>query len=349
MSPLVPGAPFPDSFLRSKFSYKTYTYKTNPEVSLDLYLPPSTSSKGPYKTLILFHGGGLICGGRHNMIPGDVAERLLHKDWAIISASYRLLPQATSLDILQDLKDLSTWLSTQGSALGLDTARLAVGGESAGGYVALLAAKAIGAKAVLDLFGMIDLRDPWYSGKKATPPVIGGTPTAGLSEEQFVDVFAEEVKSDDPAIPGPTGRLGLVFWALKEGMSTLPPPPRVVGLELTSAANLEGVMLDLIFGRFPRQSVPADSVVPNVPAEERELLPLEFVDATFPPLFAVHGNLDSFVPLKDSLQLAERLKALGVEAELAVIKGGEHGVFPQDGQAEAAWDRAAEFLDRVVV
>jgi dipeptidyl aminopeptidase/acylaminoacyl peptidase len=109
----------------------------------------------------------------------------------------------------------------------------------------------------------------------------------------------------------------------------------------------KGLVIDMLFGRHPRQS--GKSIVPNDPEAERQFIPLEFVDATFPPVFAVHSDQDSFVPVQDSAKLVDRLKAVGVEAELVLIKGGEHGIFPEDGQTEAAWERAAEFLERLVV
>jgi hypothetical protein len=90
--------------------------------------------------------------------------------------------------------------------------------------VALLAAEILGAKAVLDLFGMVDLRADWYAGPKKHPPVIVGVPTTGFAEAQFDAVFAEDVQTEVPPVLLPGSRFAFVFWAFRDGALSLPTP-----------------------------------------------------------------------------------------------------------------------------
>jgi dipeptidyl aminopeptidase/acylaminoacyl peptidase len=44
-----------------------------------------------------------------------------------------------------------------------------------------------------------------------------------------------------------------------------------------------------------------------------------------PPFLILHGDADPLVPLAQSELLVTALKKAGVEVELVVIKGGDHG------------------------
>ena len=70
-----------------------------------------------------------------------------HNKWVFISANYRLLIPITAHDIVDDVNNLFTFirsdLSTQDLGehkIRIDSDRIAVGGESFGGYCAKLAA-----------------------------------------------------------------------------------------------------------------------------------------------------------------------------------------------------------------
>jgi hypothetical protein len=123
--------------------------------------------------LVHFHGGGLYMGT--NLDPRFTAQWFcLHpellalcmpsqpetnaprrplklteaKSAIIVSPTYRLMPEATGLDMLDDLKDFWEWVhkslpkyvANKWPHLTLDVDRTAVTGESAGGYLALQSA-----------------------------------------------------------------------------------------------------------------------------------------------------------------------------------------------------------------
>jgi acetyl esterase/lipase len=72
--------------------------------------------------------------------------------------------------------------------------------------------------------------------------------------------------------------------------------------------------------------------------------PLAWVNPDSAPVLAIHGTRDRNVPYEQSLILMERLKSVGVEAELETIAEGGHGFKGAD--EERAWARTLDFLNR---
>ncbi|KAH8593127.1 Alpha/Beta hydrolase protein [Bisporella sp. PMI_857] len=102
-------------------------------------------------------------------------------DAVIVSPEYRLLPEASGADILDDLAHFWDWVHKflpsvlserwPGHSLNLD--RIAVAGESAGGYLALQSASifsAAGIKLVMAQYCALDIENPAYNPAPITPP-----------------------------------------------------------------------------------------------------------------------------------------------------------------------------------
>lgn len=93
----------------------------------------------PRGTLLYLHGGGFTIGGleTHDSLCRQIA---LHADAAVVSLDYRLAPEHRFPAAVDDTWAALRWLAANGAAHGLDTDRLAVGGDSAGGTLATVAA-----------------------------------------------------------------------------------------------------------------------------------------------------------------------------------------------------------------
>ncbi|KAI5479937.1 hypothetical protein MNV49_002227 [Pseudohyphozyma bogoriensis] len=122
----------------------TFVYKTvgNVEIKADVFLPP-TPSASPLPILLWYHGGGCLMSSRVGIAP-HLRRSAAKYNFCVVSADYRLAPQVSLVDIVEDVVDAATWCRTKLSGLvgeyKLDTERLIVSGGSAGGYLALLAA-----------------------------------------------------------------------------------------------------------------------------------------------------------------------------------------------------------------
>ena len=104
-----------------------YTQSRIAAQSLDLYLP----DRDVFPVLVYFHGGGLVRGDKAGAI---FYEELQKKGIAVISANYRMYPEAAYPDFLKDAATVVAWAYKHMEEYGTVT-DLFVGGSSAGGYI----------------------------------------------------------------------------------------------------------------------------------------------------------------------------------------------------------------------
>jgi acetyl esterase/lipase len=112
-----------------------------PDLSLLIIRP--TTVAAPAACLYFIHGGGMIIGTNRS---GGLVTMLGHAaelGFAIVSVEYRLAPETPDPGPVEDCYAGLTWTADHAAELGIDPARLIVGGVSAGGGlsagVALLA------------------------------------------------------------------------------------------------------------------------------------------------------------------------------------------------------------------
>lgn len=82
--------------------------------------------------LLYLHGGGFVIGGIETC-ESMCRQIALQSGAAVVALDYRLAPEHKYPAGLQDAWAALAWLAQQGASLGLDTRRLAVSGDSAGG------------------------------------------------------------------------------------------------------------------------------------------------------------------------------------------------------------------------
>jgi acetyl esterase len=89
--------------------------------------------------LLYFHGGGFTIGNleTHDSLCRQLA---LRSGAAVVALDYRLAPEHRFPVAVNDTWAAMSWLADQGHTLGLDGNRMAVGGDSAGGTLAAVAA-----------------------------------------------------------------------------------------------------------------------------------------------------------------------------------------------------------------
>lgn len=99
-----------------------------------LYTPTDLGS-GPAPLLVFFHGGGFMYGGldSHDASCRVLAERGRVR---VLAVDYRLAPEHPFPAAHDDALAAYRWVVENAASLGADPARLAVGGDSAGGTLA---------------------------------------------------------------------------------------------------------------------------------------------------------------------------------------------------------------------
>ena len=105
------------------------------EIDARLYARDVPAGKSHLPALLYFHGGGYCVGSldSHESLCRAIAALT---PCCVLSVAYRLAPEHPFPSAVHDSQDAYEWLLTNGTALGIDTKRLAVGGDSAGGTLA---------------------------------------------------------------------------------------------------------------------------------------------------------------------------------------------------------------------
>lgn len=109
-----------------------------PDIALVCARPAGTS--GPLPLLYYLHGGGMIMGNAWSVLPQVLREWALPLELAVVSAEYRLAPQARYPGPVEDCYAGLVWVAAHAARLGIDADRIVIGGKSAGaGLAAALA------------------------------------------------------------------------------------------------------------------------------------------------------------------------------------------------------------------
>jgi acetyl esterase/lipase len=102
------------------------------ELPLRLYRP---AGEGPLPTLLYFFGGGWVLGTIDT--ADGVSRSLANSSGALVAvAGYRLAPEHPFPAAIDDCYAALGWVAGHAAEIGADPARLAVGGDSAGGNLA---------------------------------------------------------------------------------------------------------------------------------------------------------------------------------------------------------------------
>jgi acetyl esterase len=95
---------------------------------------------GPHPLLVFYHGGGFVIG---DLDTHDSPCRFLcrHAGVHVLSIDYRLAPEHPFPAAVEDARAAFAWAAAHATELGADPARVAVGGDSAGGNMAAVTAQ----------------------------------------------------------------------------------------------------------------------------------------------------------------------------------------------------------------
>jgi acetyl esterase/lipase len=105
------------------------------EIPIRVYSPVAAGAE-PMPTMVFFHGGGWVIG---NLDTHDGLCRILANEsrCRIVAVDYRLSPEHKFPAAVEDAFAAVVWIEANASNIGVDANRLAVGGDSAGGALAI--------------------------------------------------------------------------------------------------------------------------------------------------------------------------------------------------------------------
>ena len=167
--------------------YEGITYAVAPgyrPLQLDVWVPASRSAP---PLVVWIHGGGWMFGDRRylpeTLRPNQLFEELVAAGLAVATIDYRHALEAHFPAQLHDAKAAIRYLRAHADVLGIDTTKIGVWGESAGGHLAALVgltgqhAALEGAIGVLHQSSAVDAVVNWYGvADLALQPREGRTP-----------------------------------------------------------------------------------------------------------------------------------------------------------------------------
>ena len=172
------AVPVKDSLPVGVAAFRDLVYTHLPETPFgprDLHLDVFRSEKeGKLPALILVHGGGWRAGDRSMQIP--LAQMIASRGFVTVTVEYQLSLEAKFPAAVHNIKAAIRWMRANAETYGIDPDRIAIGGASAGGQLAMLVGMTPGVErfegtmgnegfssavqAVIDIDGVVDFMAP---------------------------------------------------------------------------------------------------------------------------------------------------------------------------------------------
>ena len=237
-------------------------------VTADVVVPKGA---GPHPVLVYLHGGGWVCGSPKT--HKKLGHRFAEAGYLVFNVDYRLAPEHPFPTPFEDCLAAVRFAHREAARFGGDPARLAIGGDSAGGNLsaavaAALAGDAARPKAALLIYGVFDFG--MFSDGSLAP---AGDPKAAQIGRDMVEMMVGaylgrtrgEALLRDP-------RVSPLFAAAK-----LPPSHVVVG-----SADPLAVQAEVLVKALAQAGVPHEHFVdPDMPHGYAQM---EFLPAARPAI-----------------------------------------------------------------
>ncbi|KAK4155641.1 Alpha/Beta hydrolase protein [Chaetomidium leptoderma] len=248
--------------------------------------------------LVFWHGGGFVVGDRlyEPWWPDWILEFALSQRAMIVAPDYRLLPEACGADILQDMDAFWTWFlgtlpgmaASESWRVRPDVDHIVCAGHSAGASIAAHSALErpdAGIKALVSFYGAL-FDSPDF--KIARPRMIAGSwPPPPREAEAKIRSYIRRTKGTVRTDGDPAEMWELFTSILQQGRL-----PRIYNQRPDPRLN--------ILGRIEAKK-------------------------SLPPIWLVHGQNDSVVPVACSTEFIKRLEAILPDAPSVLsVLPGEH-------------------------
>lgn len=127
------------------------------DIGVDFY----EASMSPSPLLLMIHGGGFVFGSRRDISKNKI-DFFLSQGIHVATIDYRLSPESTFTEILEDVADAVDWLKNHVEQTGVSVTRFFVMGYSAGGFLAYhIGTNKQKPDGIIGMYGYADLSEPW--------------------------------------------------------------------------------------------------------------------------------------------------------------------------------------------
>lgn len=166
------------------------TLKDTPYGNRNLYLDIFRPEKpGRYPVLMMIHGGGWRSGSKEMEHP--IAQFVASHGYVTIPVEYRMVLESKYPNAVYDIKAAVRWIKANADKYFIDTTKIAIEGNSAGGQLATLVGMTNGVRlfegnegvtttssnvhAVVDIDGVVDFMAPRSLNLPTYPDWLGGS------------------------------------------------------------------------------------------------------------------------------------------------------------------------------
>lgn len=291
------------------FQKTTVIYKMagDTRIEADVYRAKDETKR---PVVVWIHGGALVVGSRTS-VPEHLRNACQREGFALVSLDYRLAPEVKLPAIVEDIDDAFVWLRDQGATqFHIDATRCVVAGDSAGGYLTLVAGTRLkpppqGLVAYYPFTDLLDIDTPAFiDWQRKSFPLV-------RKEEAYQAVGEKVLTNTIGGSPTHNARNSFMPYVTQNGLWT----KEIGGLDLRDRRRREMYS------------------------------PVRNAKRDFPPTLLIHGTADRIVRHAESVAMATQLARLKVPHELISVRDADHGLARGDKQlVDDAHAKAAAFI-----
>ncbi|KAF5647839.1 uncharacterized protein FTJAE_1522 [Fusarium tjaetaba] len=273
---------------------RTYYESAGIQIGVDILIPRRLKSHSP-PVIVRIHGGFLITGS--SLFPAWFSKWVLdfaeEQDAVIISPNYRLLPEVKGRDIIHDMGNFWNWLHS--------------GGPSSRHFAAIGQQKL-----QLDLIRTLVVGES--AGFVRPKAIIALYPMVDMKEAHFTESYTKSIVGV-PNYPNEDVNKFLSATVVKPAITEADPPLR---LDSAMAVVHNGRYLELL-GEDPDLFI-LDGI------RRVALTSSNYEKSLFPPLFLLHGEGDTAVPIDGTRKLVDCLQRFDPSTQIHLaVRPGDHG------------------------
>ncbi len=271
-------------------SYEHVAYSDISEAAyLDLYVPDGE----PKPLFVMIHGGGFFYGDSKTRQTQFMYRYFRDRGYACASVHYRLSSEAQFPAAVDDVKAAVRFLRANADKYGYDAEKIVVWGESAGGYLASMAA----------LTNDSQFTGTPFIGEDALAEPVSAKVDALVNFYGCIDMdrFEEDFRAE-----------GVPAWLWKAGLLG-------IRWDIHKVDKTKDTFEDIFIGKPMAECAPEELAVYSPSAYAKENLP-----ETRLPIYILHGDADITVPLNQSRRLAEVCEEAGGQVTFEIMKNARH-------------------------
>ena len=255
-------------------SYEKVAYASDSNAQyVDLYVPDGAD---PMPLLVLIHGGGFCFNDSQSREIQFMYRYFRDQGFACASINYRLTPEAGFPAAVEDVKAAIRFLKANAGQYGYDADRTIVFGESAGGYLAVMAA----------VTGDEDFQGVEFIGESQMDGKISGKVDVLVDFYGIIDLEREEIDLVEHGIPA---------WSLHLANAGFTGMAREAGFRDLSSYWLQKQVEDMTAEELAR-------INPHTYIDQ------SLKDSSQLQVIIHHGDADLLVSRSNSLRLEEHLR-----------------------------------------